>query len=468
VEIVRPARPRGRFFPARRGQGGFALMMMILLLVVGIAWAIVTGVKASTLNLARDRQTAQALALAKEALIGRAASDANHPGSLPCPDTNDDGSAELFVGVNCPSYIGRLPWKTLGLPDLRDGNGERLWYALSANFKDYTNVINSDTLGTLTVFAPDGATRLTQPGFRAVAVVFSAGPPLSGQNRDGVSAACAATGTTIARNLCADNYLEASNGRNNATQSGPYIAGAISDTFNDRLLFLTTRELIPRVEQRVARELMQALNRFKTHFTHYPWADLNNGLLPYAGGSSDSDANWGLNRGKLPLTMDSYDATQTAYWNNTATGLPSWFEDNYWYDVIFYAVGRDYTDNAFSCSGCSSNNLCIDGASLPTCTGGVNNVQVLFFMPGPPQPCATSGATPFTPSPCPTSPPTFTSDAAPRPSINWKAYLADAANHDNNVTGIAMGDDLYVTPSSTAMDRNRIYYRDQSGNWHNN
>jgi hypothetical protein len=28
--------------------------------------------------------------------------------------------------------LGRLPWKTLGLPDLRDGDGERLWYAVSS------------------------------------------------------------------------------------------------------------------------------------------------------------------------------------------------------------------------------------------------------------------------------------------------------------------------------------------------
>jgi hypothetical protein len=28
--------------------------------------------------------------------------------------------------------MGRLPWKTLRLPDLRDGHGERLWYEHAA------------------------------------------------------------------------------------------------------------------------------------------------------------------------------------------------------------------------------------------------------------------------------------------------------------------------------------------------
>ena len=50
--------------------------------------------------------------------------------------------------------IGRLPWKTFGLPDLRDGSGERLWYALSPNFRDNPSVspLNSDTRGSITVY----------------------------------------------------------------------------------------------------------------------------------------------------------------------------------------------------------------------------------------------------------------------------------------------------------------------------
>ena len=41
------------------------------------------------LQLEKDAQ------ITKEALIGRAAADINRPGSLPCPDVNDDGIAEL-------------------------------------------------------------------------------------------------------------------------------------------------------------------------------------------------------------------------------------------------------------------------------------------------------------------------------------------------------------------------------------
>ena len=123
---MRPTRPQ----PAQARQRGAALMLMLVIVVMGIAAALVGSLSTTALKNARQETTAVALAQAKDALIGRAVSDNNMPGSLPCPDTNDDGSAELLSGNDCPSYIGRLPWKTLDLPDLRDGSGERLWYAL--------------------------------------------------------------------------------------------------------------------------------------------------------------------------------------------------------------------------------------------------------------------------------------------------------------------------------------------------
>ncbi len=56
--------------------------------------------------------------------------------------------------------LGRLPWKTLGLPDLRDAFGERLWYAVSSKHKGLLNCTVSPAcldmgpeaaLGTITV-----------------------------------------------------------------------------------------------------------------------------------------------------------------------------------------------------------------------------------------------------------------------------------------------------------------------------
>ncbi|MBK9161904.1 MAG: hypothetical protein IPM27_10155 [Nitrosomonadales bacterium] len=96
-------------------------MMLLIVLVLGLTVVLVKSLSATDLNTKRQMATATALAQAKDALLGRAVSDDNMPGSLPCPDTDDDGSAEMFSGNNCPSYIGRLPWRTLKLQDLRDG-----------------------------------------------------------------------------------------------------------------------------------------------------------------------------------------------------------------------------------------------------------------------------------------------------------------------------------------------------------
>ena len=67
-----------------------------MLLVFGSTTEVGRAVKA-------DAKTRAALDYARQALIGRAIGDANRPGSLPCPDLDDDGSAELFVGSACPS-----------------------------------------------------------------------------------------------------------------------------------------------------------------------------------------------------------------------------------------------------------------------------------------------------------------------------------------------------------------------------
>ena len=134
----------------RRSQRGQAAFLVVMLFGLAAALLVYGMVDTTSAALRRDRDTAAAFAQAKQALIGRAVADDNRPGSLPCPDTDNDGSAETFVGADCPSYIGRLPWRTLGLPDLRDASGERLWYVLSPRFRDNSAAepINSDTRAT--------------------------------------------------------------------------------------------------------------------------------------------------------------------------------------------------------------------------------------------------------------------------------------------------------------------------------
>ena len=67
---------------------------------------------------------------------------ASRLGDLPCPDRDDDGDADAVPGCDTAALaLGRLPWKTLGLPDLRDGDGERLWSQFKHLQEQYPDIL---------------------------------------------------------------------------------------------------------------------------------------------------------------------------------------------------------------------------------------------------------------------------------------------------------------------------------------
>ena len=257
-------------------------MVMLIILIIGAATLLVSALNSSSIQIERDKVTADALAKAKEALIGRAVTDANRPGSLPCPDSNNDGSADLLSGNDCPSYIGRLPWKTLGISDLRDGSGERLWYGLSRNFRDdNSNPINSDNAGTLNISGTTVASGI-------VAIVFAPGVALSGQSRSATTMINCVSNPNgnVPESNCSTSYLEPSGNavQVNSTPSNSalstaatthvnYLAGMPSSTFNDQAIYITHDQLFAPVEMRIAREAKKCLDDYAlTVAGKYPWA----------------------------------------------------------------------------------------------------------------------------------------------------------------------------------------------------
>jgi type II secretory pathway pseudopilin PulG len=284
--------------------------LVAVLLIVGVA------VTALVFNIAtpakqeieRDKRTASALVKAKEALIGYAASDNNRPGSLPCPDADNNGNAEPFDGSECPDYVagsnvyvGRLPWRTLGLADTRDGNGERLWYAVSRTFARNPSCgaacpLNSDTAGQLTV---NGTPSYTD----AIAIVFASGPVLGAQVRD------------FPNENAIANYLEGENANGDSVFA---IANATT-TFNDRLLVVTREALYPVVELRVAREIRLILRSYYQTNRYYPAA----AQFP------NNTSTDGTYRGYIPRTTCAPVVAPT--W-------PQWLTDNNWHQVMVYAV----------------------------------------------------------------------------------------------------------------------------------
>jgi len=369
-----------------RKQRGAALMVMLVILIIGVTVMLLNSLSSTALRIERDKITTDALAQAKEALIGRAVADANRPGSLPCPDTNDDGTAESLVGNDCPSYIGRLPWKSLKLPDLRDEAGERLWYALSPNFRDdNSNPVNSNNQGTLLVYDNSGTTLLTPPGSEGVAIIFAPGNIVVSQQRDSA-------------NLnFASNYLDIGpNSVNNSTPVGPFIAADKSNSFNDRLMIIKTRDLIPLVEKRVAKELQSTFSNFILN---------NPGQYPNPANLNCSTS-----------VNCTYDVSQCRGWvpvnafDNPHWVLPNWFIPNGWYRVIYYSAGSSRL--ASTPSGC---NLTVSLLATPA----------LFFMAG------------------------SQLNSQVRPSNNLQDYLEDIEN--SNL------DDSYIQPASTATSNDSLY-----------
>ncbi len=196
-------------------QTGVALILFLTILVLGLSTFILSKVKNRTdWMLSEQAQTAKVLRQAKEALIGFAATYAKtHPGQpqgyLPCPDHDGDGSGDP-CGTRGHTVIGRLPWKTLGLPPLRDGSGECLWYAISGSYKNNPKqALTSDTDGLLIVRNSNedmitGGKIVLKTNIAdqtidyAIAVIFAPGKPLIRQDGEQIRA-------TISSTECGDN-----------------------------------------------------------------------------------------------------------------------------------------------------------------------------------------------------------------------------------------------------------------------
>lgn len=237
-------------------QRGAALLILLALFATAAAYLLVSSLNKSSVALSLERadKNRQVMQEAKAALLAWAASQAltaSVPGALPCPDRDNDGDAEGSCGST--NRLGRLPYKTLGIGELRDASGELLWYGMSANFRT-SSTVNSDTQGTITV---SGLT----PATNAVAVVLAPGARLGTQDRSPGGAAC---NTNTQPCNSAVNYLEDINGDTTTTD---YVAraenldAAAGTLFNDGLLVITQQDLLSAVEPVIAARIERDIVR---------------------------------------------------------------------------------------------------------------------------------------------------------------------------------------------------------------
>jgi hypothetical protein len=215
-------------------QHGAALLIFLILFVTAALTYVVSSLTPEAVEAKRAQQTSASLAQAREALVGYALRyrddqivDGQYDrvyGYLPLPDlgtTRNNNTSCTLEGCDAANFtgnalnttvIGRLPWRTLGLPPLRDGAGECLWYVVSGSHQRQQRVspMNGDTLGQLDIVVANGTSALSSlisnVHDRPVAIIFSPGTPLPGQDRT-------ASSTDIVGecggNYDATNYLDA-------------------------------------------------------------------------------------------------------------------------------------------------------------------------------------------------------------------------------------------------------------------
>jgi type II secretory pathway pseudopilin PulG len=331
----------------RRSQRGVTLLLF-LFLALGIGATIFLSIWTSNRDRQeRDQKTELALQQAKEALIAYAAAN-SLPGKLPCPeDTTQIGGVyegkALSSCSNGTILAGRIPWRTLSLDNPWDANGEQLWYVLSPGFQNAP--INSDSIGQLLIDTlPVGA----------VALIIAPGPPLSGQNR---------TLPTAAAPPLIAQYLDGTNADGDNTFTALPIAG----TMNDKILAIFPADLMAAVEKRVANEVRYALLKY---YCGIGQVDVNgnctapplNGFFPRPATFADTTClgswNSGLTSPSCPSAATGNEGRIPAYptvpWD--AAGLlrgtgPTWFQQNGWRELVYYAVAPACIDGTVGCAG---------------------------------------------------------------------------------------------------------------------
>jgi type II secretory pathway pseudopilin PulG len=234
------------------------LIFSIIIVMAALAY-LISGLIPDLSEARRERKSQEALAQARDALIGYAlryrddqvAKDLNSDGDddramygyLPLPDLGSSRNnnidpkckdalnnplegcdANTFTGIAFdvngigPSVIGRYPWRTLGTEPLRDGHGECLWLIVSSLHGRIQRSapppvlppMNWDTLGQFDIVVANGSaalasTLLASAHDRPVAIIFSPGPPLTGQNRGDLGGNDV---TQCGGNYDARNYLD--------------------------------------------------------------------------------------------------------------------------------------------------------------------------------------------------------------------------------------------------------------------
>jgi len=261
-------------FPSTYKQQGAALIAMFMAIIASGAVFLLSEKTPNNGRVATENKTTESLSIAKNAIIDYAVayyfstSKGDH-GFLPCPETNNstaEGSSVLNCAIGGSRHVnqlGRLPWRSLQIPVLKDAAGECLWYAMSGSFSPSPRalMLNDDTPGMFQVINENAQiAKGTSTENRVVAVIMAPGIPVNGQTRPGSTANIPCK---VPRNLAsASNYLETFQGISNTSVDDinpdmidQFIARSNfseNTSFNDRLITITSKEIFDAIKSNKA------------------------------------------------------------------------------------------------------------------------------------------------------------------------------------------------------------------------
>lgn len=324
------------------GQKGIALLLLVVSVALAAISYFVAEMSTAEIRLERIDATGKALQRAKQALIAYAVTygdidaDANglpdFPGEygyLPCPDYNAGLAEGIEDSGNCGarsvSKLGYLPWRTLGLPGLKDESGTCLMYAVSGDYKNDESafpsnkalLLNEDSNGMFQVVDDSGAVlEGVNPDDRIVAIILAPGKPLPGYGRS-VNPAGSVCGFEYTNYPA---YLDAAGIFDNSSLAAlPYqvdqfihaTAETVSDTapnpYNDRFVTISRDEIW---------QALTARPDFVQKITN-----LTEALAMCLG---DYAAVNGLGRLPWPVQADLADYQQNASYNDNADESPGY------------------------------------------------------------------------------------------------------------------------------------------------
>ena len=269
----------------RSRQSGYAMLLMVVMLM-GVGGVVLTGFTQGVKDESEHRRylhNQRVLQEAKQALLQYAyhypTFGPNGPGRLPNADTNNDGDQDAG------SSFGRLPWaeQNLNLYDIRDADGQRLWYAVSTTFRPQASPINGRTSGNITIRDQSGN------------VIIDGSNP-DGLDRYGIAAVIIAPGAVRDRNgafqnrrvLNGDdpfdttpdtdpgidtetNYLdlvigvEDNSGFTPGDPDDGLILGPVNGLTNDQMIVITADEVLAMAEMATLEAYRDAINLYRAN-----------------------------------------------------------------------------------------------------------------------------------------------------------------------------------------------------------